>query len=118
MDVLRRNDGNFENASEDPRIKFFVYAGDTPPAVRHLRRFVLEAHNEIPMHEHTGPDNEVLIPLRGLFRVICNDGQEADVGVGDIIVSNHDQAYAVTNLTSEPAELLIFSTPPGDNLNA
>jgi quercetin dioxygenase-like cupin family protein len=115
MLVLARNSGAVVPAGEDASIALRWYnaaALGVPPGITSLRRFEIPPLAELGMHEHDGPDHEVLVPLVGRFRVYCADGEEAVIAVGDLVISTPGQSHAVANMTGFPAELLIFATAP------
>ena len=115
MRAIYGSDGRNTTAAENPDAALVWYdnAGERifPPGMREPRRFDLGPWGELPMHNHDGPDHEVLIPLVGEFEVMCADGERATIGVGDMVVSGLGQAHAVRNLTGEPAVIFIFATP-------
>jgi quercetin dioxygenase-like cupin family protein len=64
----------------------------------------------MPPHKHHGSD-VILMPIRGAVRVTKGD-QTLDVGVGDALFIDKDEAVGLANTGAEPAELMVAAGPP------
>lgn len=63
----------------------------------------------MPAHRHQGSD-VILTPISGMVR-IAKGTESVDVNVGDSVLVGKDEAVALSNPGSEPAEVLVAAGP-------
>jgi quercetin dioxygenase-like cupin family protein len=114
MQVIGRNSGPPTRPGEDTPATLVWYCSPIPlpPGIGQPRRFEIPEGSELPMHDHDDlGHHEILVPICGEFRVYCDDGEEAKIVPGDIVISQPGQSHAVANIGTGTAEIFIFATP-------